>query len=560
MRRIAIINQKGGVGKTTTVANLGAALARAGKRVVVFDMDPQANLSLYLGSEVGRGDASVYGVLTEGLPVQLALRKTKTPGLYLVASHLDLSGAELELASTMSRETLLRDAINLWEAEALEKDGFPPVDYILLDCPPSLGLLSINALVAAEEVMIAVQTEFFALQGLSKLVEVIQLLRRRMNPALTLTGILPCLYDSRLKLAREVLAELRRFFPGKVYPTPVRTNVRLAESPSHGMTIFEYAPGSNGAKDYEAMGRELLQRSPTEERPMPSQVEVVNDDQAKELHRAAEGLRELEAPAPDHWPTDSDAAPTEASNDSDGTPPIPEVAAKTPVSEAKGEPAQPEISQAQPSQTEPTHNEVGTDSSPFEAESDPIESQETPADGSQNADCEPSDLEALEKNSDSVSIEPTTIESEQAPLRQTDGVDAELAIYELPRTKVATSTETPTEPSSESLPVTEIPTSNPLTGALNEVSEPAPLEAPTATLEAGDHEEIAPTIEVDPIVEEEETTSNAALESEVVEAEEAGVEPQEAEPEKPNPTPVMGFANYIGEDRWTRKPQQQSGG
>ncbi|MFT5057410.1 MAG: chromosome partitioning protein, partial [Planctomycetota bacterium] len=226
MRRIAIINQKGGVGKTTTVANLGAALARAGKRVVVFDMDPQANLSLYLGSEVGRGDASVYGVLTEGLPVVEALRKTKVEGLSLVASHLDLSGAELELASAMSRETLLRDAINLWEAEAIEKDGFPPADYVLLDCPPSLGLLSINALVAAEEVMITVQTEFFALQGLSKLVEVIQLLRRRMNPALTLTGILPCLYDSRLKLAREVLAELRRFFPGKVYPTPVRTNVR----------------------------------------------------------------------------------------------------------------------------------------------------------------------------------------------------------------------------------------------------------------------------------------------------------------------------------------------
>lgn len=463
MRRIAIINQKGGVGKTTTVANLGAALARAGKRVVVFDMDPQANLSLYLGSEVGRGDASVYGVLTSGLPVQDALRKTNTPGLSLVPSHLDLSGAEIELASAMSRETLLRDAINLWEAESIEKDGCAPVDYILLDCPPSLGLLSINALVAAEEVMIAVQTEFFALQGLSKLVEVIQLLRRRMNPALTLTGILPCLYDSRLKLAREVLAELRRFFPGKVYRTPVRSNVRLAESPSHGMTIFEYAPGSNGAKDYEAMGVELLKRSPTEERPAPSQVEVVNDDQAKELHNAAKGLSELEPPAPEHLPT----PPAEAESD-------PEPAGVEPERESGDQPTNLETSEATPS-------------------------------------------------ADLAEVEP--------PARNTDGVDAELAAYEVPRAKQ----EPPTAQATaiETMPVVE--------PAIVEAS--AELEAsktPTAVLlEEPAQPEPAPALEVAP---------------------EEQLDTPEPEAKTIDPTPVMGFTSYIGEDRWTRKPQQRSRG
>ncbi|MCP5021182.1 MAG: AAA family ATPase [bacterium] len=459
MRRIAIINQKGGVGKTTTVANLGAALARAGKRVVVFDMDPQANLSLYLGSEVGRGSASVYGILTDGLPVQDALRKTNTPGLNLIASHLDLSGAELELASTMGRETLLRDAINLWEAESIERDGCSPADYILLDCPPSLGLLSINALVAAEEVMIAVQTEFFALQGLSKLVEVIQLLRRRMNPALTLTGILPCLYDSRLKLAREVLAELRHFFPGKVYPTPVRSNVRLAESPSHGMTIFEYAPGSNGAKDYEAMGAELLRRSSTEERPAPSQVEVVNDDQAKELHNAAKGLSELEPPAPEHSPA-------------------------------------------------PTLEAVSTP----EPEPDPAP-------------------QVAEPPSNSETDEAVARIETASPMRNTDGVDAELAAYEVPRAK-----QDAPQPSEPPPAIETVPASKPT--AVEDSAEVEVSKAPAVVLLEQPAEQ-EPTLEM----ESEEPLETPAPEANAI-----------------APTPVMGFTSYMGEDRWTRKPQQQSGG
>jgi len=253
MRRIAVINQKGGVGKTTTSANLGAALALGGRRVVAIDVDAQANLSQHLGVEAGEGEASTYSVLTGQTTIAEALRATATPGLSLVPSHIDLSGAEMELASAIGRETLLRDALDEWEKSETEKNGAPPADYVLFDCPPSLGLLSINSLAAADEVIITLQTEFFALQGMSKLVEIVQLLRRRLNPGLKITGILPCLYDSRLRLAREVLAEIRTYFPGQVFQHPIRTNVKLAEAPSYGQTIFEYAPESNGAQDHKRL-------------------------------------------------------------------------------------------------------------------------------------------------------------------------------------------------------------------------------------------------------------------------------------------------------------------
>ena len=258
MRRIALINQKGGVGKTTTVANLGAALALAGRRVVVVDLDPQANLTLHLGHEIEPGAPSTYGLLTEATPLAEALRPTQVPGLHLVGTNLDLSGAELELATAFGRETLLRDKLQAWIREERERSGEDPADYVLIDCPPSLGLLSINGLAAASEVFIAVQTEFFALQGMSRLVEVVQLLRRRMHPELAITGIVPCLYDSRLRLAREVLAEIRKYFPGHVFRQAIHANVKLAEAPSFGQTIFEYAPDSSGARDYRALALEVL--------------------------------------------------------------------------------------------------------------------------------------------------------------------------------------------------------------------------------------------------------------------------------------------------------------
>jgi chromosome partitioning protein len=258
MRRIALINQKGGVGKTTSAVNLGAALARAGRRVVLIDLDPQANLSLHVDRPVHDGEPSIYSVLTGASTLAQALQQTSTPGLALVPSSIDLSGAELELANAYGRELLLREALERWESEARAAQGAAPADYVLIDCPPSLGLLAVNGLVAAREVLIAVQTEFFALQGMSRLMDVLQVLRRRLNPALETCGILPCLYDNRLKLAREVLAEVRRYFPGQVFARPIGKNVKLAEAPGYGQTIFEYAPDSPGAHDYEAVARELL--------------------------------------------------------------------------------------------------------------------------------------------------------------------------------------------------------------------------------------------------------------------------------------------------------------
>jgi chromosome partitioning protein len=258
MRRIALINQKGGVGKTTSTVNLGAALARLGRRVVLIDLDPQANLSLHLDCILRAGEPSIYTVLLGSTPLAQAVRPTSTPGLWLVGSNIDLSGAELELASAMGRESLLRDAVDTWEEEARARTGAAPADYLLIDCPPSLGLLSVNGLVAARETVITLQTEFFALQGMSKLIDVVQLLRRRLNPSLAVTGILPCLYDNRLRLAREVLGEIRKYFPGEVFRRPIAKNIKLAEAPSYGRTIFEYAPESSGAADYAALAMEVV--------------------------------------------------------------------------------------------------------------------------------------------------------------------------------------------------------------------------------------------------------------------------------------------------------------
>lgn len=258
MRRIALINQKGGVGKTTSTVNLGAALARLGRRVVLVDLDPQANLSLHLDCIVASGEASTYTVLLGDSPFASAIRATSTAGLRVVGANIDLSGAELELASAMGRESLLRDAIDTWEQQERAAHGRAPADYLMIDCPPSLGLLSVNGLVAARETVITLQTEFFALQGMSKLIDVVQLLRRRLNPALAVTGILPCLYDNRLRLAREVLGEIRKYFPGEVFQRPIAKNIKLAEAPSYGRTIFEYAPESAGALDYHTVALEII--------------------------------------------------------------------------------------------------------------------------------------------------------------------------------------------------------------------------------------------------------------------------------------------------------------
>ena len=295
MRRIALINQKGGVGKTTTTVNLGAALAEAGARVLVVDLDPQANLTLHLGIDPSAlaPEETSYGVLVGGDPVARAVRPTKTPRLSILPSSIDLSGAELELASAMGRERLLRDAFDPWLEDWREQTGEYPVDYLLFDCPPSLGLLAINGLTAADEVFLVVQTEFFALQGLSKLVEVVRLVQKRMHPELRITGLVPSLYDARLRLAREVLAELRRYFPETVFPTSIAQNVRLAEAPSFGQTILQYAPESTGARDYRALARAVRAQEQTGDAPgadevAPAAVEELLEVALEPARRASE--------------------------------------------------------------------------------------------------------------------------------------------------------------------------------------------------------------------------------------------------------------------------------
>jgi chromosome partitioning protein len=313
MRRIALINQKGGVGKTTTVVNLGAALALAGRRVVVVDLDPQANLTLYLGVEVPEGAPSSYRVLTGEVSFASALRATGTPNLRVLPTDIHLTGAELELTGAAGREKLLRAAVDAWCAEHRKappdrRGGEDPADYVLFDCPPSLGILSLNALAAADEVFLVVQTQFLALQGMSRLVEVIELVKRELHPALELTGIVACMYDNRMRLAREVLAELRRYFPAQVFRTPISTNVKLAESPSFGKTIFEYAPESIGARDFAALSHEVLAQAVVP-RPAPAADGKSASGAAPSRARPKRVLRKPALAAP---PAESPAAPPDS--------------------------------------------------------------------------------------------------------------------------------------------------------------------------------------------------------------------------------------------------------
>ena len=251
VRVIAVFNHKGGVGKTTSVANLGAALARMGRRVLLVDCDPQACLTVHFGIDLDDPGDTFYEIVAAELPMEKAVRPAGEENLFLVPSHLDLAGAELELATIMGRERLLRDALDRYLG------SHPETDYVIFDCPPSLGLLTINALTASDEVFVPLQTEFLALRGVGKLVEVVTLVRRRLNPQLQITGILPTLSRTGTILAREVQEEIDKYFGPKVFRTRIRNNVRLAEAPSHGKTIFRYAPSSAGAQDYLALAEEV---------------------------------------------------------------------------------------------------------------------------------------------------------------------------------------------------------------------------------------------------------------------------------------------------------------
>jgi chromosome partitioning protein len=249
MRSIAFINQKGGVGKTTSTANVGACLATLGKKVLLIDLDPQANMSMHLGVNVHGKDLSIYQLICGKKKVTEILTKTEISGLDIIPSDIDLASAEIELVNTVGRETIVKFYLD----ELLDK-----YDYVLIDCPPSLGLLTLNALTVANEIFIPVQTEFFALQGVSKLLQTFDVIKKRLNSSLEITGIIPCMYDSRTKLGVAVLDKIKEYFEDKVFTTVIRKNIKLSEAPSHGMPIITYAPDSNGAQDYIALTKEVI--------------------------------------------------------------------------------------------------------------------------------------------------------------------------------------------------------------------------------------------------------------------------------------------------------------
>lgn len=256
MKTTAVINQKGGVGKTTTVANLGVALGLCGRRVLLLDLDPQANLSAHLGFfDHDSKQSTTYDVLVDEAPLDKAIVATEERNVWIVPSTRDLAGAELELVAAMGRETRLRDAL-----EAMEKSGKHQFDDVLIDCPPSLGLLSLNALGASERVLLPLQAEFFGLQGYARLMEVIALVQRRLNPKLVLGGIVACKVDRRARFTHEVIAEVRKWAGESYFETNIRPNVKLSEATSHGKSVFRYAADSNGAADYMDLAVEYLQR------------------------------------------------------------------------------------------------------------------------------------------------------------------------------------------------------------------------------------------------------------------------------------------------------------
>lgn len=253
-RLFTIANQKGGVGKTTTAVNLAAALAIQGLKTLVIDLDPQGNASTALGiTERHSGTPSSYEVLLGEMPLRAALRRSPhSERLFCVPATIDLAGAEIELVSMVARENRLRTAL----AE-LDQSDF---DYVFIDCPPSLGLLTINALVAAPEVLIPIQCEYYALEGVSQLMNNIEMVKAHLNPQLEVTTVILTMYDGRTKLADQVADEVRRYFGGKVLRTVIPRSVKVSEAPGYSMTIIDYDPGSRGAMSYLDASRELAER------------------------------------------------------------------------------------------------------------------------------------------------------------------------------------------------------------------------------------------------------------------------------------------------------------
>ncbi|WP_340537709.1 ParA family protein [Nocardioides sp. GXZ039] len=259
---MVVANQKGGVGKTTTTVNVAAALAQLGQRVLVVDLDPQGNASTALNVEHHRGVPSTYDALVDGRPlVEIAQVCPDLPALQVVPATIDLAGAEIELVSVVAREGRLRKAIHghpLVGAEGLV--GEDRFDYVLIDCPPSLGLLTLNALVAGEEMMIPIQAEYYALEGLGQLLETVEMVKAHLNPDLSVSTILLTMFDARTRLAAGVAQEVRTHFGDQVLRTAIPRSVRVSEAPSYGQTVMTYDPGSPGALSYLEAAREITTR------------------------------------------------------------------------------------------------------------------------------------------------------------------------------------------------------------------------------------------------------------------------------------------------------------
>lgn len=356
MRTIAVLNQKGGVGKTTTVANIAAALATAGSRVVAIDLDPQAHLTIHLGLEPQIVEAGSYKVLTQSAQFEEQIMLVR-PNLWLLPANINLVGAESELVSVVGRETILREALES------SNDKF---DYCLIDCAPSLGLLTLNALAAAEEVLIPLQPHFLALQGFGQLLQTIELVNKRINPDLKVKGILLCMFDSRASLPNEVRADIEHFLndargtnsawsEAQILPTFIRRNIKLAEAPSYGKTIFEYEPNCHGSEDYHKVAQFVhAQFQP------PAQTEMPQPATDGEIQDEPDFT---ETPAPEIQPPES-AEKTEEP-----------LAAPEPISQpdSQSEPQMP----LQPL-AEPAENDQGQEKPPFEIRSIPQSEPQPP--------------------------------------------------------------------------------------------------------------------------------------------------------------------------------------
>jgi chromosome partitioning protein len=260
-RVMVVANQKGGVGKTTTTVNLAAALAQVGQRVLVIDLDPQGNASTALNVDHHRGVLSSYEVLVEGAGLEDVVTKaTDLPGVHVVPATIDLAGAEIELVSVVARESRLDKAIRGDPRVGGGEAGEERYDFVLVDCPPSLGLLTLNALVAGVEMLIPIQAEYYALEGLGQLLETVEMVRQHLNPRLAVSTILVTMYDARTRLAAGVAQELRGHFGGQVLRTSIPRSVRVSEAPSYGQTVMTYDPGSPGALSYLEAAREIISR------------------------------------------------------------------------------------------------------------------------------------------------------------------------------------------------------------------------------------------------------------------------------------------------------------